>query len=130
MSKEIKLTIDDATYDKIDNYIKWINMEDHLENNESKNTIDDFIIGSVKYYLEELAYFSRFKNPDLKMKNRLKVVAKERGIKQSDVCRETGIKKANISLIFNNKHQPSSEVFFRIWIALKCPPINKCIYFD
>ncbi|MDC3424236.1 helix-turn-helix transcriptional regulator [Aquibacillus sp. 3ASR75-11] len=64
------------------------------------------------------------------IKNRFKEIMKRKGLQQVDIVNMTGISKTNISQIFNNKYPPGLDLFFRIWVALDCPPLNEVIYLD
>ena len=43
------------------------------------------------------------------MNNRIKEILREKGIKQTYICKELGINESVLSLIINNKRKPSQE---------------------
>ncbi|MBK5239784.1 helix-turn-helix domain-containing protein [Clostridium sp.] len=48
------------------------------------------------------------------IKNKLKQILADRGIKQSWICEHTGITKATMSNIVNNRYNTSMEIGFKI----------------
>jgi transcriptional regulator with XRE-family HTH domain len=52
---------------------------------------------------------------------------KGKGWNQKMLAEKTNIDPANVSIILNNRSQPSLDYFLRLWIALGCPPINECL---
>ncbi len=62
--------------------------------------------------------------------NRFKEIAADQNVSQRDVVRMTGINQSSVSQIFNNRNEsnPRLDTFFKIWVVLKCPPINQCLY--
>lgn len=135
--KEIKIIISDKNYQRIDNLITWINTRDLLLNNNKEDdyrSVESFIKGAGIFMIEQIENI----NPtvptplrsETKFRNRFKEIAKERGIRQTDICNALGIEKSYLSTIFNNKNQPNAELFFKIWVILRCPPIYNTFYFE
>lgn len=118
---------------QIKQLVEWNNYSDELMSTNKQYTVDDFIIGAT---LEKLDFFNNIvindqRNIDInhKLVNRFKTIASERDIKQVDICKRIGISKATLSQVFNNKISINMELFFKIWICLKCPPMNECFDF-
>lgn len=132
--KEIKIYFTDEEFKQIKNYIDWVNLDNFIEMREKNYTVEDFVQGSALIQIETIDQFLNNRNINIneksKMKNRFKEIAKKRNIRQIDICKKLNLEKSHISSIFNNRHQPSTELFFKIWILLKCPPIHQCIYFE
>lgn len=104
-----------------------------FESNKKPTNIEEFVTGCTIRSLEEirgqnvLAGYDDLGKP-YRLKNRLKEYVKKRGMRQKDLGLQTNIDESNISLILNNKVQPSLDYFLRIWIALNCPPLNEILY--
>ncbi|AZV43702.1 hypothetical protein BAOM_3093 [Peribacillus asahii] len=130
----INLLIKKETMDKIEKLTQHRNLKNDLFNKGKRfNTVEDFIIGTLYHYLDQI------ENQDLsaglddlgkpyRLKNNFKEIANSKSLSQQKVSEMTNIEPSNISLIFRNKNQPSLDYFLRIWIALGCPPISSCLY--
>ena len=133
--KEIIVQFSDEEYEFIDNLVNWKNIRNLLTKKNHKNyVIADFIKGctlkevdEIKNIIPSIQYEV---SPSTTIRNNFKQLAKERGIKQSDIGRAIGIHKSNLSLIFNNETTIRIDTFFKIWAVLGCPPIHKCISFE
>jgi DNA-binding Xre family transcriptional regulator len=99
---------------------------------------DEFINAAIFYYLQRIEKLKILTisgklhqlNKPYKLRNKFKEIAKQKGIRPIDISELTGIDKANISTILNNKNQPSLDYFVRIWVVLGCPPIEEVLYRD
>ncbi|AXI08263.1 XRE family transcriptional regulator [Oceanobacillus zhaokaii] len=131
---KIEIEIKDETYEKIKNMVDWINLDNSFrgKSDTPEAKIEDFIKGAAISKLLDLETLSPLLNSreveSLEIKNRFKDIAKEKKIKQVDICEKTGLKKANLSLIFNNEKTLRADTFFAIWLILGCPPIHECLY--
>lgn len=133
-NKIIPLRIDVETYERIRQFVQWVNYDNAIEGNQTNYTVDEFIRGAS---LSQLEFVENFIDKGMKsvsgkstFKNRFKEIAKERNVRQVDICNALEIEKSYLSIIFNNKHQPNAELFFKIWLILKCPPIHQTFYFE
>ncbi|MBP2076851.1 helix-turn-helix domain-containing protein [Oceanobacillus polygoni] len=130
----IEIEMKDETYEKIKNMIDWINLDNSFrgKNDTPEAKIEDFIKGAAISKLLDVETMSPLLNSreveSLEIKNRFKEIAKEKKMKQVDICKRTGLKKANLSLIFNNEKTLRADTFFAIWLTLGCPPIHECLY--
>ncbi|WP_339229071.1 helix-turn-helix domain-containing protein [Oceanobacillus sp. FSL K6-2867] len=130
----IEIEMKDETYEKIKNVIDWINLDNSFrgKSDTPEAKIEDFIKGAAISKLLDVESMSPLLNSKvedgLEIKNRFKAIAKEKKIKQIDICKRTGLKKANLSLIFNNEKTLRADTFFAIWLTLGCPPIHDCLY--
>lgn len=130
----IGIEMKDETYEKIKNMVDWINLDNSFRgrNDTPEAKIEDFIKGAAISKLLDIEAMAPLLNSssgdDLVIKNRFKEIAKQKKIKQVDICKRTGIKKANLSLIFNNEKTLRADTFFAIWLTLGCPPIHECLY--
>ena len=130
----IEIEMKDETYEKIKNVIDWINLDNSFRGRSDtpEAKIEDFIKGAAISKLLDVEAMSPVLNSEgldsLEVKNRFKDIAKEKKIRQVDICKRTGLKKANLSLIFNNEKTLRADTFFAIWLALGCPPIHECLY--
>lgn len=130
----IEIEMKDETYEKIKKMMDWINLDNSfrgkIHTQEAK--IEDFIKGAAVSKLLDIEAMSPLLNDgtagSFEVKNRFKDIAKHKKIKQVDICKRTGIKKANLSLIFNNEKTLRADTFFAIWLTLGCPPIHECLY--
>ena len=100
---------------------------------KSDNTREDFRTGCVNYYIEQIKEQDSLFNigrlgESRPLKNKLKEYLQAHGISQASLCKTTGISAPNISQIVNNTSQPSLDYFFRIWVALSCPPLKEIFY--
>jgi len=136
---KIEIEVNDEAFDKIQ---QLVNIENFLINTvplkRKHRSVEDFVKGCLAINLET---FDKVQNltrlaglDDLKSHpkyhNRFKEIAKELNVSQRDIVRATGLNQASVSQIFNNKMEsnPRLDTFFKIWVMLRCPPINKCLY--
>lgn len=118
----------------IEQIIQYKKFRDLLfKKEQSSNSIEDFIVGCVCHYLrqiksiEDLSGIKELGRP-YQLQNRIKELLDQKHMSQQELSEKTGISPSNISLIVKNKNQPSTDYFFRIWIALECPPIDWLFY--
>jgi len=130
---KIIVELDEKKYQQISDTVNMINQRNKLLKKEDRYTIEHFIIGSTMDKLDLLDNIvsNQQHNIDEKVQllNSFKQIAQEKGIKQVDICKKLGISKGLLSQIFSNKVNMSMETFFKIWIALECPPIQSCFTF-
>ncbi|QGS68192.1 hypothetical protein CV093_04885 [Oceanobacillus sp. 143] len=97
--------------------VDWINLDNSFrgKSDTPEAKIEDFIKGAAISKLLDLETLSPLLNSreveSLEIKNRFKDIAKEKKIKQVDICEKTGLKKANLSLIFNNEKTLRADTF-------------------
>lgn len=133
--KKINLFLSEEVISKLEDYVSIENKKNLLWKKERKNyiQIQDFIAGLIIDFFEEMenqeisAGLDDLGKP-YRLKNRFKEIANEKGLSQQQISEMTNIEPSNISVIFRNKNQASLDYFLRIWIALDCPPITKCLY--
>lgn len=120
--------------DKIEKLTQHRNLKNDLFNRGNRfNTAEDFIIGTVYHYLDQIDNQDVYAGLDdlgkpYRLRNKFKEIAKNKNLSQQQIAEMSNIEPSNISLIFRNKNQPSLDYFLRIWIALGCPPISDCLY--
>ncbi|WP_087974223.1 helix-turn-helix domain-containing protein [Oceanobacillus rekensis] len=133
---KIEIEMKDETYEKIKNVVDWINLDNSIrgKSDTPEAKIEDFIKGATISKLMDVETLAPLLNSvgmeSLEIKNRFKDIAKEKKMKQVDICNKTGLKKANLSLIFNNEKTLRADTFFAIWLILGCPPIHECLYIE
>lgn len=132
--KKITLFLNDDLLNEIEQLMEYRNIRLLVRNISNKpREIDDFIVGCVIHYLKDIKKQSTLAGYDdlgkpYRLKNRLKEYVKKRGMLQKELAIQTNIEESNISMILNNKVQPSLDYFLRIWIVLNCPPLNEILY--
>ncbi|MFZ3580202.1 helix-turn-helix domain-containing protein [Virgibacillus sp. DJP39] len=134
--QQISFEVEDETYEKIKKLIDWINLDNEFSSvtvKKEKVKIEDFVKGSVIEKMDDIDTMQSLLNPPevysgMEVRNHFKKVAKEKEIQQVDICERIGINKTNLSLIFNNKKTLRTDVFFKIWLILGSPPLNKILY--
>lgn len=128
-----------STIDQVEKIVQYINIRDKLLNNERKYkpiTVDEMIRGSVVREIEKILTFNheiistgnKKLGSKFALKNRIKEITKELGLKQLDLSELTGIDRSNLSMIFNNHCQPSADYLLRIWVALGFYPLEEMFY--
>lgn len=132
----ITIQITDDTYNKITEVIGVINMRSKTETNF---TPEDIVKAALYRYLNRLQDKSILEwseevvrllplDAEFPMKNRIKVYLKKHGLTQTDLAQRSRIPLSTVSAILNNQHQPSIDIFLRIYYALDCPPLNDLLY--
>ena len=130
------ISVNEDTAKQIRYYSDFMNRRNSfLENKKAMVTDEDIIKAALFQFFEILDKYYEFENPDniqlspkSKIKNKFREIAMREGIDQSTISKVTGIERANISRVFNNRNQPSMDYFFRIWLALERPPIEELFY--
>lgn len=130
------ISISKKNADRIKAIVQYENLKSKFKTNRSPVEEEDVIKAALLWYLDKVEKFNEIVEAsgfnDLgkpyRIKNRFKFYLKEQGMKQNDLSEMTGIDKGNLSLILNNRNQPSLDYFMRIWIALDAPPIEDVLY--
>lgn len=131
---DVNLLIKKETMEKIEKLTQYRNIRNDLLNKGKRyNTPEDFIIGTIYHYLDQIENQNVTAGLDdlgkpYRLQNNFKGIAKEKGLSQEKIAEITNINPSNISTIFRNRSQPSLDYFLRIWIALDCPPLDKCLH--
>lgn len=127
---KVCIELNDQEFEDISKKINLINHKNEIMNQHQNYTVEDFVIGAI---VDKLSFLNNIVSNQqsiiqdkLQINNQFKEVAKERNIKQVDICKKTGISKAMLSQVFNNKVNITMDTFFKVWIALECPPIQNC----
>jgi DNA-binding XRE family transcriptional regulator len=133
----ITVHLEPETINFLHDVAQYENLKSKFKNGRPKIKEEDVIKAAVNYFIKDIRNFYKHQiirdvsngigEPYI-LKNRIREILKEKNLKQLDLCALTGIDKANISLILNNKHQPSLDLFLRIWVALDYPPIEDIFY--
>lgn len=142
--EKVNLTINlqKSTFEKIKKIKNYLNLRVSKETEITEEEIIKSAIANYLYYFfeeEDLIEYKKNKelsdlilNYDLgkpyQLKNNFKKIMKEKKIKQVYLVEQTKIAKSNLSLILNNKTQPSLDYFLRIWCALGFPPLDKVLF--
>ncbi|MBX6362157.1 MAG: helix-turn-helix transcriptional regulator [Acidobacterium ailaaui] len=137
MEEYVKLQIEikKDTFNEILNLIGFENFDNKTNDKglPSNHDITDFISGCVNTYIKqinalaEMVQFHELGKP-YQLKNRFKEIFQNKGLKQVQISKMTGIDRSNISMILANKNQPSLDYFIRLWVAADCPPIHEVLY--
>ena len=131
---EVKTYFAEDVMEEIETIVQYKRLKDLLYSNENNyHTTEEFIVGCVIHYIKTIKHQIDLSGIDdlgkpYRLQNKFKEYMDKHGIAQSELAKMTGIGESNISLILRNKNQSSLDYFFRIWIALKCPPLNKILY--
>lgn len=132
---EITIKLSSQTLDKLQTMVEYFNGRNELLNVSERVGVEELICGSVMRFIEEGQLIVKPLTMNAQgvsgvIKNNFKKICSENGIRQQEIVNITGIDKATISGIFNNKSQPSLDNFLKIWHVLNYPPINQCLYRD
>lgn len=137
---EIKIRFKQSIIDKIEKIVQYINLREKLLNTERKSTqvtIEEFIRGSSVQMIEKIETYNHLITYDgdkslgsknLILKNRIKEILKEKKMTQLDLCELTGIDRASMSFIVNNRNQPNADSLLKIWVALDFYPLEEIFY--
>jgi DNA-binding Xre family transcriptional regulator len=134
----IEITLNEDTVSEIDEYIHFGKFKSEFVTTDIPINHEEFIKSAVNYYLKRLAKFKKLVDEThmgklgktYKLRNKFKEVMKKKRMKAIELSEKTGIDKANISMILNNRNQPSLDYFLRIWVALEYPPLEEVFYRD
>lgn len=137
---EVRIRFKQSTIDSLEKIVQYFNTRQKLINSERQNdmiTVEEMIRGAVVREIETIETYNHLityegdkslGNRKYVLKNRLKEVLKEKGMKQLDLVELTGIDRSNISFIVNNRNQPTADYLLRIWVALDFYPLEKIFY--
>lgn len=132
---EVRIHLKESTLQTIENIVNYENTKIRLFNkNKPYITIEDFIVGccseiikKLTTYDEHITFGNNANTSQFKLKNKIKDILKERNIKQLDLAEITGLDKATINLIVNNRTVPTLEAFLKISAALDFPPVEEML---
>jgi DNA-binding Xre family transcriptional regulator len=133
---KITIELDEDVYEKLVNIVNYYNQYVYLHNKDWElHSIEDIVKGSVireierieTYNPRQVDYGERRIDKGL-LKNNLKHILKKLNIKQLDLAEMTGIDRSNLSLIMNNRNQPSADYLLRIHAALNYYPLDQLFY--
>jgi DNA-binding XRE family transcriptional regulator len=133
----ITIYLEPETINFLHDVAQYENLKSKFKNGRPKIKEEDVVKASINHFIKDIKNF--YKSQIIKdvsnglgkphvLKNRIREILKEKGLKQQDLSAMTNIDKTNISLILNNKNQPSMDLFLRIWVALDYPPIEDIFY--
>lgn len=135
---DVNIRFKSSTIEKLEQIVNYINTRSKLLNepNSQLITIEEMIRGATIREIEKIETFHHqiFYKGDKKLggkytlKNNIKEILKEKNMKQLDLSELTGIDRSNISMIVNNRNQPSADFLFRIWVALDFYPLEQMFY--
>lgn len=132
--KKVKIYLDDQTYKEICDLVEYKNKRIQFEKKDEKiRSIEEFVKGSALQVLKWIKNENEFAGMDdlgkpYRLENSFKKVMEDKGMRAKDLAELTNIHAGNISIILNNRSQPSLDYFLRIWIALGCPPMDECLH--
>ncbi|PLR99627.1 helix-turn-helix domain-containing protein [Bacillus sp. T33-2] len=131
---EVKLYLSKDVLKEIDTIVNYKKLKDILYlDDHTPRSIEEFITGCVCHYIKAIKHLYDLSGLDdlgrpYRLQNRIKEYMDKNGVSQAMLAERTGILASNLSPIMKNKNQPSLDYFFRVWIALECPPLNKILY--
>lgn len=132
---ELTLYIDKETFEKLHQFVNFINTFNKLHKTEHEPlTIENIVIGAIKEQIETIENYHpvifdiKTDYHNLKLFNNLKGYLKRNNIKQIDLAEFTQIDPTTISLIVKNRNQPTMDHFLRIWTVLGFPKIDELFY--
>lgn len=132
--KKITIFLNEEFYKEINDIIEYRNKRIQFDKENKKvSSIEEFITGSAIQMLKWLKNEDSFAGMDdlgkpYRLENSFKKIMQDKGMRSKDLATLTNIHAGNISIILNNRSQPSLDYFLRIWIALGCPPMNECLH--
>jgi DNA-binding Xre family transcriptional regulator len=132
--KKVSIYLSDELYQKVVDVVEYRNKRIRFKQEDKRvASVEDFIKGSTMQVLKWIESEDEFAGIDdlgkpYRLENSFKKVMKEKGMRAKDLAELTNIHPGNISIILNNRSQPSLDYFLRIWIALGSPPMNECLY--
>jgi DNA-binding Xre family transcriptional regulator len=132
--KKVTFFLHDEEYKEIEKILHYRNSRIMaLDLDKKSRSVEEFVKGCVLHYLKQLRSQDSLAGIDdlgkpYRLKNRFKELTERKGLRGKDLAELTNIHQGNISIIFQNRSQPSLDYFLRIWIALGCPPLNECLY--
>jgi DNA-binding Xre family transcriptional regulator len=134
----LEIPLSNETLYKIKRIVDFENLKNDLKGKDRKyRTEIDFIRSSIVESINKFETYNHLityegdkslGNRYFELKNRIKDVLKDKGMKQLDLCDLTGIDKGNMSMICNNRNQPTADLLLRIWVALDFHPLHEIFY--
>lgn len=137
---EVKIRLKRSTMDSLEKIVQYFNMREKIINSERKHdliTVEEMMRGAIVREIEKIETYNHLivheesnsiLGQKFELKNRLKEVLSEKGMKQLDLCELTGIDRSTISTIVNNRSQPTADSLLRIWVALDFYPLDQLFY--
>jgi DNA-binding XRE family transcriptional regulator len=138
MDKKASITIEmsEETYNKISSLVHVIN---YLNRNiEKEITPERFLKGSLAYYLDRFYGIANqdYNNSDLinlgnpftPLRIEIEKYVINLGLPLTTIAKQLNISKATLKSIMENKHQPSLDIFIRLWVLIGCPPLHEILY--
>ncbi len=134
---EITIKIRQETMDFLTDVKNYENLKSKFKNGRPKVDEEDIVKAAIDHFMCDVRNFYKqliindIKNgigKPYKLRNRLKEILKEKGLKQKDLSELSGMDRASISLILTNRNLPSMDAFLRIWVALDYPSVEDMFY--
>lgn len=136
-TKKISIELKEDIFSFIQNLTIYENTKREIKTKKYKITDEDIIKAAIIHYINDIKNYykqnvvkSEFEIKQSKLKNRFKAIMKEKGLIHKNLSLLTGIDKGTLSNILNNKVQPQSEYFLRLWVVLDYPQIEDIFYYD
>ncbi|MCC2357722.1 MULTISPECIES: helix-turn-helix transcriptional regulator [Bacillus cereus group] len=136
-STSFQIDLSPRILEEVERYVTYQNIRRKLEGSEEEIQVEDIVKAALIHYLgqlEQAIELNKFKkiasDVQFPLKNNIAEIMLKNGMKQAELSRKTGIKSGNMSMIVNNKVQPSMENFLKIWSVLKFPPLHEIFYRD
>jgi DNA-binding XRE family transcriptional regulator len=134
--RSITIEISEETYDKVLSLVHVINYLNRNVDNEI--TPERFLKGSLAYYMErfyglveqdyENPSLLNIGNPHLPLKIDIEKHVQKLGLPLTHIAKQINISKATLNSIIESKHQPSLDIFIRLWVLIGCPPLHEILY--
>ncbi|WP_202080863.1 helix-turn-helix transcriptional regulator [Caldalkalibacillus salinus] len=132
----LQIELQQDTYHKI---LKLLHVQSYILKTDDNVTPEDFCKASISHLLKillnsptpEIKQHVQQYLPltsDLPLKNRFATYVDQLGISRNRLAKQLGISKGTLSGILSNKHQPSLDVFIKLYILLGCPDFNDILY--
>lgn len=133
---KICIIISEETDQFLNDVMKYENFRYRIKREGQLTTKEDIVKAALDHFLKDIGNFYKKHiieskenlNQSVALKNRFKQLMEEKGLRQKDLSELTGIDKANLSNILNNKNQPGSDYFLRLWVSLDYPKIEDIFY--
>lgn len=136
-STSFQIDLSPRILEEVERYVTYQNIRRKLQGSEEEIQVEDIVKAALIHYLgqlEQAIELNKFKkiasDVQFPLKNNIAEIMLKNGMKQAELSRKTGIKSGNMSMIVNNKVQPSMENFLKIWSVLKFPSLHEIFYRD
>lgn len=128
--KKITIELSDEIINQINTITTYENAKNTMKHNGRSNqfTTEDFVIGCIHFYLDEIDNYNQLIAGEGKLKNNLKQIMESKNLKQKQLAELTHIDPGNLNATLSNRYQLTLDNFLRIWNALGRPPIIECFY--